>query len=353
MRVIEQRRVRRLTASLVTVWLLPVGLVLVIAAGASVGAVPVAVASLLALLPVPVYLGFVLLLDRFEREPPHLLLFAFVWGATAAIVIALFMYGFAQGLGAPEFFLAYLSAPIFEEGAKVAVVLAIYARKRTEFDGIVDGIVYASMAGLGFAATENILYYSDAYVAGADRLQETWIVRGLISPFAHPFFTSATGIALGIARHSRHPFGRYAVPAAGFGTSVWLHALWNAAAPQYFLAVYVLVMVPAFLLVLVILLLSLLREGHVIREALAAEVRHGRLTKAELHRIGTLRGRWRSSCAALAGGGFRQWRRRREVQQAAADLAFLRRAAAMEPECADPAREATYLRTICGEIERS
>jgi RsiW-degrading membrane proteinase PrsW (M82 family) len=353
MNVIEQRRVRRLTASLATVWLLPVGLLLVVSAGASVGAVPVAIASLLALLPVPLYLALVLVLDRFEREPPHLLLFAFVWGATAAVAIALFMYGFARGLGASEFFLAYLSAPIFEEGAKAAVVLAIYVRKRTEFDGVVDGIVYASMAGLGFAAMENILYYSDAYLAGYERLQTMWIVRGLISPFAHPFFTSATGIALGIARHTRHASGRFLVPAGGFVFSVWLHALWNAAAPQYFLALYLLVMVPTFLLVLLILVLSLLWEGRIIRNALAPDVSRGRLTRADLHRIATLRGRWTSSCGAMLGGGFRQWRRRREAQQAAADLAFLRRAAAMEPECADPAREEAYLRTICDEMERS
>ena len=84
MSVIEQRRVRRLSASLATMWLIPVALVLLLSAGASVGAMPLAVASLLALVPVPIYLASVLVLDRFEREPPHLLLFAFVWGATGA-----------------------------------------------------------------------------------------------------------------------------------------------------------------------------------------------------------------------------------------------------------------------------
>jgi RsiW-degrading membrane proteinase PrsW (M82 family) len=346
MSVIEQRRVRRLTASLATMWLLPVGLLVVVAAGASVGAVPLAVAALLALVPVPIYLVTVLALDRFEREPPHLLLLAFVWGATGAIAIALLMHGVALGAGAPPFFLAYLAAPVFEEAAKAVVLVVLYVRKRQEFDGIIDGVVYASMAGLGFAAIENILYYSDAYLQGYDRLQATWIVRGLMAPFAHPFFTSAVGIGLGIARYSRHHAVRIIAPATGFLLSVWLHTLWNASAPSYFLAVYVLFMVPAFLLVIVILLASLLHEGRVIREFLAIDVSDGRLTPADLRRLATLRGRWTSNCGALLRGGVSRWRERRAAQQAAADLAFLRRAVALDPECGDTALEATYLRKL-------
>jgi RsiW-degrading membrane proteinase PrsW (M82 family) len=348
MPVIEQRRVRRLSASLATVWLLPVALLLLISAGASVGTMPLAVASLLALVPVPIYLASILMLDRFEREPPHLLLFAFVWGATGAVVLSLVLFGVARGLGAPDFFLTYLSAPIFEEGAKALAPIAIYVWKRTEFDGVVDGIVYASMAGLGFAAMENILYYSDAYLEGYEALQATWIVRGLISPFAHPFFTSATGIGLGVARYARGRAMRFIAPTAGLLLSIWLHATWNASAPSYFFAVYLLVMVPAFLAVLGILLASLVREGRVIRQHLACDVASGHLTPYDVHRLGTLRGRWRANCRALLHGGFRSWRDRRRAQQAAADLAFLRRAVALEPECADAVREAGYLEVIVG-----
>ena len=336
---------RRLTASLATVWLLPVGLLVLVSTGASVGTVPLVVASVLALAPVPIYLLSVLALDRFEREPPHLLLFAFVWGATGAVAIAMVMYGFARGAGAPEFFLAHLSAPLFEEGAKALVLVVLYTRKRHEFDGIVDGVVYASMTGLGFAATENILYYSDAYLEGYQKLHDTWVVRGLISPFAHPFFTSATGIGLGIARYSLSPVVRFVAPSSGFLFSVWLHTVWNASA-AYFLAVYVLFMVPAFLFVLTILLMSLLREGHTIREFLACDVASGRLTPADLRTLGTLRGRWTSNCGALLRGGFGQWRRRRAAQQAAADLAFLRRAAVHETVCADSEREREYLEKL-------
>ena len=35
--------------------------------------------------------------------------------------------------------------------------------RRAELDGVLDGIVYAGMVGIGFAFTENILYLAAAY----------------------------------------------------------------------------------------------------------------------------------------------------------------------------------------------
>jgi RsiW-degrading membrane proteinase PrsW (M82 family) len=39
------------------------------------------------------------------------------------------------------------------------ILVVLFLWKKDEFDGIIDGIVYAGMVGLGFAMTENILYY--------------------------------------------------------------------------------------------------------------------------------------------------------------------------------------------------
>jgi len=57
---------------------------------------------------------------------------------------------------------AVISAPIVEESAKAFILFVLFFWKKDEFDGIVDGIVYAGMVGLGFAMTENILYYGRA-----------------------------------------------------------------------------------------------------------------------------------------------------------------------------------------------
>ena len=46
-------------------------------------------------------------------------------------------------------------APIIEESLKGLAVLLVFLLFRKEFDSILDGIVYAAITALGFAATEN------------------------------------------------------------------------------------------------------------------------------------------------------------------------------------------------------
>ena len=59
------------------------------------------------------------------------------------------------------------------------------------------------MAALGFAMSENILYYGKAAaMGGGEALTATLIIRGFFAPFSHPLFTSLTGIGLGLARQS-------------------------------------------------------------------------------------------------------------------------------------------------------
>ena len=97
--------------------------------------------------------------------------------------------------------------------------------KRDEFDNVLDGIIYAAMAGLGFAMTENVLYYGKALATGGlGASLFTFILRGVVSPFAHPLFTSMTGIGLGIARQSRKgsPL-KWLAPIGGICLAMFLH----------------------------------------------------------------------------------------------------------------------------------
>ena len=120
---------------------------------------------------------------------------------------------------------AIVVAPIVEETCKGAAVLLVFLYRRREFDGVVDGIVYAGMAGIGFAFTENVLYLGRALAdSGVDGLAATFVLRCIFGPFAHPLFTMATGVGFGIAVTTRRRAVRYLAPIVGWLVAVLLHA---------------------------------------------------------------------------------------------------------------------------------
>ena len=137
---------------------------------------------------------------------------AFFWGAFVAVFVAfvlntaggLIVNALTNSMRAAETFAAVISAPIVEESSKAVILFVFFFWKKDEFDGVIDGIVYAALVGLGFAMTENIQYYGRAVVHnGGVGLTGVFIVRGMFAPFSHPLFTSMTGIGLGLARQSR------------------------------------------------------------------------------------------------------------------------------------------------------
>ena len=74
---------------------------------------------------------------------------------------------------------------------KGALLFGLLWWRRREFDGVIDGIVYAELVAAGFAFTENILYFGRAFVPGGLASEQggvliVFVLRGLLSPFAHP-----------------------------------------------------------------------------------------------------------------------------------------------------------------------
>src|SRR3984885_2352534 len=205
------------------------------AAGHSVA--PFLIALPFALLPVPFLVGIVLLLDRLEPEPRANLVLAFAWGAGVAALLAavintaglVFITQPALGNSTGEYVSATFGAPVVEESLKGLILIILLWRRRQELDGPTDGIIYAAMVGLGFAMTENLGYYIDALVrpevGGVKLLGMTFVLRGVLSPFAHPIFTSMTGI--GVAYAATHRHGRWAI-GVGLLAAMLLHGLWNA-----------------------------------------------------------------------------------------------------------------------------
>jgi protease PrsW len=278
-------------------------------------------------LPAPLLIGVVLLIDRYEPEPKRVLAITYLYGATAAVVLAGFFTAFftaALGLEVAQLAEVSVVAPLVEETVKGLAVLAVFWRLRDQFNGVVDAVVYSAMVGLGFAVTENILYYGAALVEGSDVFAQTVVIRGVFSPFAHPLFTSLFGIGLVVATETAR--ARLLWPFLGWLGAVILHGLWNAAASSGpgFVVVYGVFFVPVFVTVLIAALTASRREQRLIRMHLAKDVASGLLTLDEVERIASIRRRRAAERESARRGGEAAKDRRREFHAAATRLAFQR-----------------------------
>ena len=73
-----------------------------------------------------------------------------------------------------------------------------------------------------------------------------------MGPFAHPLFTSATGIGVGIAVTTRQPAVRVLAPILGYLAAVIMHAIWNGSTfwgGNGFLFAYAAIMLPLLAIV--------------------------------------------------------------------------------------------------------
>jgi RsiW-degrading membrane proteinase PrsW (M82 family) len=333
--------VRRTARSQVTRVLLILLLVVVLAAcglltlliiSSQTGVTGLVTGFVVALVPVLIVVPALLWLDRFEAEPTSLLLFAFAWGALVATFVALLVNSYSlvllQDAGGDISSTAVLVAPWVEETAKGSAVLLVLLVRRREFDGVVDGIVYAGLAGVGFAFTENVLYLGRALEeGGTGGLVVTFVLRGLFGPFAHPMFTMAIGIGLGVAAVTRRRWLRVVAPLLGWLSAVGLHALWNLSAVaglRGFITLYVLVQVPIFLAAVAFALWARRRESRLIGRHLSVYAASGWFTPAEVQMLTSMSGRRaaRGWAGSVAGGGGRH--AMAAFQAAATELAFAR-----------------------------
>ncbi|QGN56857.1 PrsW family intramembrane metalloprotease [Nostocoides sp. HKS02] len=325
-----------LLAGLIVVGFTLAAIVLAVYYGATLGLVTTLLAILLAALPLGIVIPTFLWLDRFEAEPTRYLVVAFLWGAlVAAIAAAIFNTGadvaFQAATGtASEASLAtaVFSAPLVEEASKGLLVALVWWLRRREFDGIIDGMVYAGIVAAGFAFTENIQYLGLAYQQGGDQaLTGTFIARGLFTPFAHPMFTVLTGIGIGIAATTRHRPLKVLAPLGGYLLAVMAHALWNLAAvtgAAGMVTVYVAVEVPVFAAFLTLVVWARRREGRLIGRYLSPYADAGWLTPSEVHMLSTMAGRRSARMWAKTTGGASALRSMRRFQDAASELALLR-----------------------------
>jgi RsiW-degrading membrane proteinase PrsW (M82 family) len=332
------------------------GLIVLVLIGVETGPVALLIGMISAIVPVPLYLVLVLWIDRYEAEPAWMLATAFSWGALVAVFFA-FLINTVSGVAvslatnsmrAGHTFGAVISAPIVEETSKALILFIFFWWKKDEFDGVIDGIVYAAMAGLGFAMTENIQYYGKAVMeAGGSGLTLVFILRGALAPFSHPMFTSLTGIGLGLARQTQNTAVKWIAPPLGLMAAISMHSIWNGSGVLFgggaFILTYILIMIPAFFIMLVVIILALRREGQIVRQYLTPDYQAGLLTEQEYRQLGSVTGRMGASFNALSRGGVGHWRAARQLNQTASELAFHRNRVARGISAADAReREAAY-----------
>lgn len=179
-------------------------------------------------------------IDRYEKEPLILLGLVFAWGAIVAAgaafvvntTLGLGVYLFTGSEGITDLTTGSLIAPIIEECLKGFAVLVVFLVFRREFDSVVDGVVYASVAALGFAATENAYYlFARGFQEdGWGGLFGLFILRAIVFGWQHPFYTSFTGISLAMARMTRNVAAKLTLPLLGLGVAIFAHSLHNTIA---------------------------------------------------------------------------------------------------------------------------
>ncbi len=328
-----------LIIAVAAVAVLGVALVIGVVAFVTESAEGSALTLVLAAVPMPILVWAYLWLDRYEPEPMRFLVSALVWGAVVSVLIAGFLE-FAAGawLDASTEVLAVGVAPGVEEGAKGLFLLLILVRRRAVVGGILNGIIYAGLVGVGFAFTENVLYYAGAYggsldpaLQGAPGATGVFIVRGLFSPFAHPLFTSATGIGIALGVVATRRWVRWAAPVFGFAVAVGLHTAWNGTAmladddelPKEFLLTYLLAMLPLLGAGIALAGWARAREGRVLSRSLADAARRGWLHPAEIHWLVRLGDRGAARRFAEQVAGSQAAIALRAYQEAAPQMAFM------------------------------
>jgi hypothetical protein len=226
-----------------------------------------------------------------------------------------------------DFFTAVISAPIVEESSKGFALLIVFfvaylLRRRTgliEFAGVMDGIVYGSAVGFGFAIAEDLLY-------GLQYGPETFVVRRIFGGFAHASFTSLTGIGIGLIPWVRNRALKVVVPLLGLLGAMTLHATFNLLATLFGPVGYLFLLLVIFTYIVVIIV-WLYVERRTIRDELRDEVQAGTITAQEYAILPSYFRRKAYYVGLVFTGKLREWRMARKLHRVAVDLALEKRLA--------------------------
>ncbi|MEH6537521.1 MAG: PrsW family glutamic-type intramembrane protease [Psychroserpens sp.] len=159
---------------------------------------------LLAIAPVCIIILYIYYMDKYDKEPIGLLLVSFLLGAIGSILITTIIYygldiilPLKNEFSVPQQFVkAFFVVGLTEEFSKY-IIVKYFAQPKKAFNEPFDGIMYAVMVSMGFAATENVFYVLEGgYVTG--------ILRAFTAVPAHATFGILMGYFMGKAKFSKN-----------------------------------------------------------------------------------------------------------------------------------------------------
>lgn len=260
-------------------------------------------------------------LDRYEKEPLLLLGGVFLWGAViaagSAFIINTFLglgiYIFTNSSVLTDIATGSIVAPLVEETLKGLAVLAVFLVFHNEFDSILDGIIFAGVAALGFAATENTYYiYTYGFQQGGwSGLISLTFIRVILVGWQHPFYTSFFGIGLAVARLNKNWGIRILAPLLGLAAGMFAHGLHNTIAaflPSGWPGTVIGTAIDwtGWFVMFIIIIWATWREQQNLKKYLAAEVQAGTVSPALLRTASSGWLQMFARIAALFNGKYRK-----------------------------------------------
>ena len=329
------RKIRKVGAPLGVIIALGtlVGLILILIT--TVNPVGAAVGFVLTTIAMTVVLFCYLWLDRWEPEPPRLLVFAFLWGASVAVLLSVVLEVLTESVVNPATttvdsdsspFTLAIGAPLIEEAAKgLFLLIMMTGRRRNELNSLTDCLVYAGLVAAGFAWIEDIFYIANAESLGASLV--TAALRLVMAPFAHPLFTTFTGIGVYFALQHRNVLAKVGLILLGYAGAVLMHGLWNGSALfgfETYLGVYVVWMVPIFALAITLAVRSRRHEQTVVAAKLPGMVAAGVVAPNEAAWLGSIGSRKQAIDTASRFGGRAAGKTVKSFAAQVVELAFVR-----------------------------
>ena len=327
-----QRRIRKVGAPLAVIIVLGTVAGLIVIALTALNPVGTAIGFVLSSVAMTVVVLAYLWLDRWEPEPPRLLVLAFLWGATVAVIIASTIQIYAESVINPggtetvSWVSVVIGAPLTEEAAKgLFLLLMMTGLRRNELNSLTDCLVYAGLTGAGFAWLEDILY-----IGGGESLADSLLtaaLRLIMGPFAHSLFTTMFGIGVYFALRQRNSLAKAGCILLGYLGAVIMHGLWNGSSllgTGAYLGVYVFWMVPIFALATVLGVRSRRREQTVVAAKLPGMVAAGLVSPNEATWLGSIRDRKLAIGEATRVGGRPAGKTVKAFAAQVVELAFVR-----------------------------